>query len=241
MTFGIIEYALMAVIAIGLPVWAVIEYGRFVKRVEANEAGVRVKEYRNTIAMQWILAAVVTAVWLGGGHSMAELGFVVTKSLGFLIVAGLALVAVVIQLVQVANTTRSDENLAKLRKQLEPLRHMLPHDAQEGRWFTGLSITAGICEEVIYRGFMIALVSAVLGPWPAVGMTSILFGLGHTYQGGSGIVKTGAVGVVMGALFVISGSLLAPIVLHILIDITSGYVARRAVNNAPVTPVTAVA
>ena len=49
-----------------------------------------------------------------------------------------------------------------------------------------------------------------MGTWPAVALSSLIFGLGHAYQGPAGMGKTGLVGLVMALLTVASGSLVHP-------------------------------
>ncbi len=72
------------------------------------------------------------------------------------------------------------------------MRALLPQTATEKRWFDAVSVTAGICEEIIYRGFLFAYFAAWL-PGAAAGVVIVLaglvFGLGHLYQGAAGIVK----------------------------------------------------
>ena len=55
--------------------------------------------------------------------------------------------------------------------------------------------------------------------------------MGHAYQGFSGIVKTTLVGLVMALLTVFSGSLLVAMVLHTVIDLTSGRMMGAAVHD----------
>lgn len=40
-------------------------------------------------------------------------------------------------------------------RQLERLRFFLPSSSLERRWFAALSITAGFCEELLFRGFLL--------------------------------------------------------------------------------------
>ena len=47
----------------------------------------------------------------------------------------------------------------------------------------------------------------------------MLFGLAHWYQGRLGVLATGAVGAVLTQLYLTTGSLLLPMVLHVLIDL----------------------
>jgi membrane protease YdiL (CAAX protease family) len=71
----------------------------------------------------------------------------------------------------------------------------------------------------------------LVGTWPAVAITSVIFGLGHAYQGFSGIVKTGLVGLVLALLTVFSGSLFIAIVLHAVVDLTSGRLMGKALRT----------
>jgi membrane protease YdiL (CAAX protease family) len=93
-------------------------------------------------------------------------------------------------------------------------------------------VSAGICEELIYRGFLLGVLSALGGAWLGVLISSLIFGLAHSYQGPAGIAKTAGVGLVMAGLTVLTGSLWAAIFLHIVIDITSGLIAQRVVYVA---------
>ena len=63
--------------------------------------------------------------------------------------------------------------------------------------------------------------------------TSLLFGLGHSHQGTAGVVKTGVTGLVMGTLFLVTGSLLVPMVLHAVVDIGSGRAAYFLLTDSP--------
>jgi len=88
-----------------------------------------------------------------------------------------------------------------------------------------LSPAAGIGEEIIYRGFLQwALATTTGDPISAIGTQAVVFGMAHLYQGGLGVLRTFAIGVVLGAGTLVSGSLIPAIVAHILIDIASGIV-----------------
>lgn len=46
-----------------------------------------------------------------------------------------------------------------------------------------------------------------------------MFGIGHFGQGFKGVLVTGMIGAMLGILYVVTGSLLAPIIVHVLIDL----------------------
>ena len=85
-----------------------------------------------------------------------------------------------------------------------------------------VSITAGICEEVLFRGFMLHYLHVF--PWTldltlALLISSLIFGVHHLYQGASGAAGTAIIGILFGLLFLLTGNLLLPIVLHGAMDL----------------------
>ena len=59
---------------------------------------------------------------------------------------------------QARTVAASPDAQATLRKQIESqpnVRMILPATVREARVFTGVSITAGICEELLYRGYLL--------------------------------------------------------------------------------------
>jgi len=86
-------------------------------------------------------------------------------------------------------------------------------------------VSAALLEELIWRGFLINRLLALLtGNKTTVKIltlliSSVVFGLAHAYQGPAGMIKTGAIGFVFGAAYLFLGKDLWPLVLaHGLID-----------------------
>ena len=104
------------------------------------------------------------------------------------------------------------------------LRTLLPRTGEERSLFALLSIAAGVGEEVAYRGYAIPLLIPIAGPVGAVAITSVVFGVLHTYQGATGIFRTSTMGAILAWGFLASGSLIPSIVAHTLIDIIAGIV-----------------
>jgi membrane protease YdiL (CAAX protease family) len=108
----------------------------------------------------------------------------------------------------------------------EPAGHatlaLLPRTAGERRLFTVVGVTAGVCEEWLYRGFFLAVVAALAGGLPTgvlVVVAAVAFGLAHAYQGVGGVLTTAVLGAIMATLYLDSGSLLLPVLLHAAIDL----------------------
>ena len=117
---------------------------------------------------------------------------------------------------------------AAIRRGFADLPGLLPNNAAERAAFVLVSLTAGVCEEVLFRGFLIRLVygdSAAAMPLAgALAVSSLAFGLAHLYQGLKGVGRTTLAGCAFGLLFLLSGSLIPGILLHALMDLQMAYV-----------------
>lgn len=117
---------------------------------------------------------------------------------------------------------------------------MLPTTARERRGWAMLSLTAGVTEEVTYRGLVVltlALLLPSVEPPVVVLAAAVLFGLAHAYQGPAGMVVTGIIGVALTGMYLATGSLLVPMIVHVLIDLRSAFVrpapSPAATHGAP--------
>ena len=105
------------------------------------------------------------------------------------------------------------------------VRELMPVTRREKGLYAGLSFCAGLGEELAYRGYAIPAVIVAGGSAPAaLAVTSVAFAVLHSYQGVLGVVRTGVVGVIMGVVFLHTGSLWPPMVAHVLIDLAVGFV-----------------
>ena len=112
----------------------------------------------------------------------------------------------------------------RFEKQVEEIDYLLPRNKVERNWSIFVAITAGICEEIIYRGFVIYFLSILpfnLSMISTLIIASLIFGFAHIYQGWKGFVMTAFVGFILSYIYLKTGSLLIPIILHILIDLRS--------------------
>ena len=102
------------------------------------------------------------------------------------------------------------------------LKSLLPKTRRERRVFGVLSLAAGTCEELAYRGYVIPMLIPVLGLGSAVVISSLVFGLMHGYQGWLGIFRTTLMGAVLAWGFISSGSLIPAMIAHTAIDLIAG-------------------
>lgn len=101
---------------------------------------------------------------------------------------------------------------------------IVPRSKKEKIACSFVALTAGICEEIIFRGFLFFLLQTVFPDLHIVFVVLIamaIFGVGHIYQGVGGMVKTAFIGGVFGCLYLATGSLILPIVFHFVIDFSN--------------------
>lgn len=188
--------------------------------------------YASTIAFQWLAVATVGwRVWVQG-YTAQQLGLVFhdrTKLLSAGIVG-----AAVIATLQWLNLRRVSRIPPEARGPLQAIaERVLPQTAVELPPYFALAITAGLCEEFLYRGFaMAALTEAGLSAGIVVLVSSILFGLAHSYQGRGGMVMTFVVGLLLGASRLTYNSLAPAIFWHSAVDIVAGLAGKRYLTRS---------
>ncbi|MDR3568725.1 MAG: type II CAAX endopeptidase family protein [Syntrophobacteraceae bacterium] len=82
-----------------------------------------------------------------------------------------------------------------------------------------LVVVAAVAEETLFRGYLLLRLKPLTGStWAAVLISSALFSIGHGYEGAAGVGTVAILGVLLACLYVWRKSLVAPVVLHFLID-----------------------
>ncbi len=96
--------------------------------------------------------------------------------------------------------------------------------ASSFRWpvLVALSILAGVGEELLFRGAIQGWLLQYTGPWTAVLAASVLFGLVHYMSFTYFVVATG-LGLLLGAVYQLSGSLELVMVWHAVYDMLALY------------------
>jgi membrane protease YdiL (CAAX protease family) len=196
---------------------------QFKADVNAGVPGARLHAYQRTVLGQWAFAAAAILLWMRSGRPWSELG-IIPPTDGRMIVS-VAIVAAIIgftvQQVRAIGRTTPERRMA-IRPKLAFVEYLLPHSRDELRWFTALSITAGVCEELLYRGFLFWVLKAYVGVPLAAVIGVSLFGVLHIYQGKRGALKAGIAGLVMMVIVLLTGWLFPAMVVHALVDLGAG-------------------
>jgi uncharacterized protein len=198
------------------------------KMRETRASSFRLRFYRYGTAFLWAIGVVCFV--LIGGHGVLHLPAVVLANPGVL---GNLAVRIVLAVLATGflGIVFWPGAVCVFCKRMRPaytkavakqsISFMLPIGTQERRWWVALSIAAGICEEIICRGFLMTVARGELrmGLLLALLATSTVFGFNHLYQGGRAIVMTALVGLMLGVISILTAGLLLPMLLHAAMDL----------------------
>ena len=223
-------------IAIAVPFYSLWERRKNKDLHPDNDPGLLPTSYWRTIIMLWAMVAGVLGIWALEGRGVETLGLTATQT-DFGIWVWLAVVLMTALLVFQSYKAGTDEKVASTLmaslKSEEGVNDVMPRRENEYRLFNWVSITAGITEEILYRGFLIWFFAAWMPIWAAAAASIVVFTLAHLYQNiVTALTKVAGMAVVLTAVYLVSGSLWPAILLHAVVDLTSNAMFWRARNFA---------
>jgi membrane protease YdiL (CAAX protease family) len=235
---GVVDVA--AALSVLLAAWMVLvqplagrrRYRRLLERL-GHDPSARLHHYHRGIAFEWLGAALVGLLALLA-HSRLRSLWPPGDNTG--VGAQIPYLAVAIVAITAVYRYGGQATRQALAIQLRPVAALLPRTGTERRWFALLAVTAGICEELLYRGFGLAALR-----WAAPGIsettlvvvTGAAFGLAHLYQGRLGVTLTGLLGAYLAWITISTGSLLPVMLLHALLDLRILWLPLDAVPLPP--------
>lgn len=112
----------------------------------------------------------------------------------------------------------------------------LPVSFREFKQFIPLALTAGICEEFIFRGYFITYFYNLVGKdfaYLAIVIPTLIFAMVHQYQGKKAMIKIFFMAIFFGLIYYFTGSLWQVMLLHFFVDLIGGFLAWQLLKNAP--------
>jgi membrane protease YdiL (CAAX protease family) len=221
-TLMIILTLLILLIAVPLmSVWT----GKRIRTAAATPA-VKYLRYARTIVILWSLTAL--ALYALRLHHI-DPTYVGVKPPRFMLELAAGLIPLVAPLLLSLTGTRR----VLSNEYARALRAVVPADLPQWILFVPLAASAGICEEFLYRGFALTTLSAMTGS-VAYGtlLSCIAFGIGHAYQGRTGMIGATITGLIYAGVFLATGSLYPCMLGHFIQDIVGAAVLSRKLEEA---------
>ena len=220
---GLLDHLfVLLILVIAFPVGGWWAYRKFLERLAREGDRALVREYRITLVWLAGLGAGALALWLAGGRTLEALGLAAPRanpSSGLIL--GVAIGGSAALVMRPLAAAISGKARTALRRQMAKLEAFLPRTGEQLAWGLVVSIFAGICEEIAYRGYLIPYCRFWLPERPALVAATLLFGIAHLYQGATGVLVTGLLGLGFGYIYVETGSLALPMALHAAVDISA--------------------
>jgi uncharacterized protein len=158
----------------------------------------RMRLYERTILAEWLMFILMIAgVWLAGSSLVTVAGERWLSARAFLTDLGIAVAflagtLIITSLVGALLGDHGNNETAKLLR---------PHGRREIITWIALSLSAGICEEAIFRGYFQRQFIALTNSAPAgILLSACAFGAAHSYQGYRGAIQISLLGVMLGSL-----------------------------------------
>ena len=191
----------------------------------------KLKLYVWNILALWSLVA--ACLWLirSNGLRLVDIGEWIGSPSRTLAVSA-SLLAIFAALSVAGKIQQRKASTEQLRKAVGQAGRLLPVSRTEKAVWVAVALTAGVCEEFLYRGWLLNLIATISGSlWIALVISSIVFGLAHVYQGRNGILGSSVLGIVLGAIFLFSRTLLPGQILHAAIDLNNGFALGKIVSQ----------
>lgn len=218
-------------LAVGVsPLYSLWGYRKLEQEIAAGNEVAKVREYVESIVLTWLFGLGAVAIWLWQGRPLAGLGLAMPRLLTSIPALVLAVAIIGFLVAQLRRVRRADRPLVGA-EQIDSVRAMLPESDREMRYFYGAALSAGVFEEILYRGYLIAVFGTLMPRWAAVIVAALAFAWGHIYQGWANLPRIFLSALVAAGLYLWTGSLLLPIVLHAFVDINSALTARAILRN----------
>ena len=162
------------------------------------------------VLLEWTLFYAMTLALKRENKSVLDVGFPTVKR-GDLAVLGMSTVGLVAFIIWVGDST---SDFAR------SMPDIFPKTVEQKLMFLFVAVTAGVCEETLYRGFCYSeLRKRNLGVIWAVLLPSVSFVLIHGIAQDLGMMAfRGAVAVLFAGIFIWRGTLRIPIFLHAAVD-----------------------
>jgi len=193
---------------------------RMLKKQLKFDPSARLLFYRTQVLWEWSWVVVLALIVIPIPDPLHWLGLTLPNMIGWIILAALILgIGLSTYLLR-----RNPGAMASMQRSLETTSILLPSNPSERKWFAATAFTAGICEELLYRGF---LMSYLTSNFPMLArqfilisiISGIIYGLSRAYLGVKGIAQTALTGFSFAIIYFLSGSLLPAIVFHILAEL----------------------
>ncbi|WKN43342.1 CPBP family intramembrane glutamic endopeptidase [Tunicatimonas pelagia] len=212
---------LAVLIGVVYPIYIVATHQKVNSNIKRNEK-YRLIDYKQTLLIFWGLTLLVLVN--NFINEQPTLDFYPRVSI---INIGVAILISAFAYFQYRTTKITLDNVNAVKGKLKGIYHYLPTTFQELKWFTLVAVSAGICEEVIFRMFLFEFLRENSSLVIAFIATNIIFAITHIGSGRTNLISSFILGLLFSAIYYFTKNIWLVVVLHIAIDINAGILGYR--------------
>lgn len=185
----------------------------------------------------FLMAAVVITVWLIFRRAVSELGL--TQPVNINQWWWVLLIFIVVYVGDIIITLFNKKGIEEAKDNWKKRTPFLPTRKNELPEYVLLCFSAGVFEEIVYRGYLITYCiylfeQSAFQNYLAIFFPALVFSIAHFYQGFKAVIKIFVLSVFFGYLFLLSGSLLIVMILHFLVDLAGGLLTMKYLKTGPI-------
>ncbi len=227
--FLLVFILLLVILLIIYPVSGIRGIKELRRKYAEGQAYSRISFYKSSMFASWLVVFLILLLIPISGVSLDDLGmkwFYPRRSSlsGWILYPGIVLY--LLHLGQNLYYIRIFRSKSEKRKKLaggiaEDFKFFLPITAKEKQVWNYLSLSAGITEEIIYRGYMFFALAVIFPSLHLVYillLSTLIFGVGHLYLGKE-VLKSTFLGLLFGIYYIVFDSLYPVMLIHTVQDL----------------------
>lgn len=203
------------------PVYIMAAYRRINENIK-TDGKFRLVDYKRTLCIFWVLTIIIGANYLASGQPQLN----IYPKFSWINTA-LTVLVLAFSYFQYTTTKIPAATAAAVKEKLKDIYHYLPKTGKELNWFTFLSVSAGICEEIIFRLFLFEYLRESTSLLVAFVITNLIFALTHIGSGKKNGVSSFILGLLFSVIYYFTGNIWIAVLLHASIDINAGILGYR--------------
>ena len=178
----------------------------------------------------FVMGAVIGIVWLIFQRPISELGL--TQPTNFYAWWWMPVVFALIYIVDAAFTLSTKKGIDETVENWKKRTPFLPTKTKELPEYFLMCFSAGVFEEIAYRGFLVTYCWYLFDGSKyqqilSIAVPAFAFAVAHFYQGAKAVLKIFFLAAFFGYMFILSGSLLIVMILHFLVDAVGGVLTLK--------------
>lgn len=204
------------------PIFLIADHYIREKRKRPDSSRNKIKEYQKTILVFWFLTILVVL----NDYLQPIPSFSFQFELSLLNTVFMSLV-VLLGYIQYKSSRITERNITAFASKSKTVVNYLPKSREELSWYIMVAISAGFCEEILFRVFVFEFALKYIGVIGSILFANVIFAITHIDTGIKNLVGAFILGLVFSLVYYFTQNIWIVVALHISIDLNAGILGYR--------------